>query len=196
MTQSQTIPLRARPPRPEAPGLDSRARRLREMIRVDHAGEYGAVQIYRGQRAVFERLPHKARIASQLAEMEREEGAHLAAFDKLIADRGVRPTIMAPLWNVAGFALGAATALMGEKAAHAATVAVEEVIADHYADQIDEAATIDPAFSKMISGFRDEEIGHRDLAESEGAREMPGYGVFSAIVKFGCRVAIKVSEKV
>jgi len=184
---------RARAP---MPGRDAARRRLAEMIRVDHAGEYGAVQIYRGQRAVFDRLPHKSRIAAQLAEMERDEAHHLQAFDRLIAERGVRPTALAPIWSAAGFTLGAVTALMGEKAAHAATVAVEEVIADHYAAQIAEARQTDPEFADMITRFRDEEVAHRDLAEDEGAREIAGYGLFASLVKAGCKAAIRLSEKV
>ncbi|MCA8889631.1 MAG: demethoxyubiquinone hydroxylase family protein, partial [Parvularculaceae bacterium] len=95
----------------------ARARRIGEMLRVDHAGEYGAVQIYRGQRAVFDNLPHKAPTAELLREMEDGEAGHLSTFDQLLAERRVRPTVFSPIWNIAGFGLGAATALMGEKAA-------------------------------------------------------------------------------
>ena len=114
--------------RPDSPAIPRhrpgpRQARLREMLRVDHAGEYGAVQIYKGQRAVFSKLPHKARIAALLKEMEDGEKDHLDAFDRLIFEHGSRPTIFAPIWNVAGFALGAGTALMGEKAAMACTSA-------------------------------------------------------------------------
>ena len=107
------------------PGKRRNPDRIQEMIRVDHAGEYGAVAIYRGQRAIFDKLPHKARIANQLEEMEADEQAHLDAFDDLIFQHKARPTALAPIWNVAGQALGAATALMGERAAHACTEAVE-----------------------------------------------------------------------
>lgn len=172
-------------------------KRTEEMVRVDHAGEYGAVAIYRGQRAVFERRSGKRRIAEQLAQMEAEEQAHLDAFDKLILERGVRPTAMAPLWNAAGFGLGVATALLGEKAAHACTEAVESVIEGHYDDQVRELeAKGETELSAMFAKFRDEETAHKDLAIEEGAHEAPGYPVLSAAIKLGCRLAIKVTEKI
>jgi ubiquinone biosynthesis monooxygenase Coq7 len=166
------------------------------MIRVDHAGEFGAVQIYRGQRAVFERIAGKAKIAALIAEMEAGEKAHLETFDSLVRERGVRPTLMAPLWNVAGFALGAATALLGEKAAHACTAAVEEVIERHYGAQAEEIGADDPALRATIERFRADEIGHKDAAIAEGALEAPGYLFLSAAIKLGCRAAIAISEKV
>ena len=130
--------------RPVAPGESGLTRRREEMIRVDHAGEFGAVQIYRGQRAVFGWVPAKAQTSALLAEMEAGEQVHLKTFDDMVRARGVRPTALAPVWRLAGFALGAATALMGEKAAHACTAAVEEVIEQHYADQADELGDDDP----------------------------------------------------
>jgi ubiquinone biosynthesis monooxygenase Coq7 len=166
------------------------------MIRVDHAGEYGAVQIYRGQRAVFERIAGKSHAARLIAEMEAGEQEHLKTFDRLIAERGVRPTLMAPLWRVAGFGLGAATALMGEKAAHACTEAVEEVIEQHYARQSEALGESDPALKAVIDEFREDEIAHKQTAIEQGAREAPGYNVLSALIRFGCRAAIRVSEKI
>ncbi len=114
------------------------------MIRVDHAGEFGAVQIYRGQRAVFERIAGKEKAAALIAGMEEGEKAHLETFDRLVRERRVRPTALAPLWHVAGFGLGAVTALMGEKAAHACTAAVEEVIEGHYGAQATALGESDP----------------------------------------------------
>jgi ubiquinone biosynthesis monooxygenase Coq7 len=180
---------------PPRPGAGATRRRLEEILRVDHAGELGAVHIYRGQRAVFDRAPGKDRIASDLAEMQGHEAEHLARFDALLAETRVRPTLMAPLWRAAGFALGASTALLGEKAAHACTEAVETVIEDHYAGQIAELEAKAPELAAELSKFRDEELAHRDKAVSEGAREAPGYGLLSAVIRAGCRVAIKVSEK-
>lgn len=182
--------------RPDLPGDAGWGRRMAEMIRVDHAGEYGAVAIYRGQRAVLAGAHGKARIAGQIAEMEREEQRHLDAFDALIRSGRARPTALAPLWNAAGFALGATTALLGERAAHACTAAVEEVIDRHYQDQIAELGSRDPAFSAMVESFRQDEVAHRDLAISEGAREAPGYRLLSAAIRLGCRLAIRISEKV
>lgn len=181
---------------PPMSGQDARSRRLGEMIRVDHAGEFGAVQIYRGQRAVFGRSESKAHAARLIAEMEAGEQEHLQTFDRLIAERGVRPTLMAPIWRVAGFGLGAATALMGEKAAHACTEAVEDVIEKHYARQSAALAEVDPELKDIVDRFREDEMGHRDTAIAQGARETPGYAVLSAVIKLGCRAAIRISEKI
>jgi len=181
------------PPRPGPGGVSSR---LAEILRVDHAGELGAVHIYRGQRAVLDQAPAHARVAGQLAEMEGHEAVHLARFDKLLTEHGVRPTAMTPLWRLAGFALGAGTALMGPKAAHACTEAVESVIEQHYAGQIAELEGREPELAAELSVFRDEELAHRDLAVEEGAREAAGYGLLSAVIRAGCRAAIKISEKV
>jgi ubiquinone biosynthesis monooxygenase Coq7 len=183
-------------PIPPRPGQGAMAARLAEILRVDHAGELGAVHIYRGQRAVLGQAPRHERVAGQLAEMEAHEAEHLARFDRLLTERRVRPTAMAPVWRLAGFALGAGTALLGEKAAHACTEAVETVIEEHYAGQIAELADRDPELAAELSKFRDEELAHRDLAVEEGAREAPGYGLLAAVIRTGCRAAIKISEKV
>ena len=180
------------PPRPGEQGLSAR---LQEILRVDHAGELGAVWIYRGQRAVFGEAAGKDRIRSSLAEMEGHEAEHLKRFDALLTEHRVRPTLLAPLWRAAGFALGAGTALLGERAAHACTEAVETVIEGHYAGQIDEIATREPDLAAELTAFRDEELAHRDHAVEEGARGAPGYGLLSAMIRASCRAAIKVSEK-
>lgn len=183
-------------PIPPRPGQGSGAARLAEILRVDHAGELGAVAIYRGQRAVLDAARGRERISDQLADMEAHEAAHLARLGQLVVERGVRPTALAPVWRLAGFALGAGTALLGEKAAHACTEAVETVIADHYAGQVDELAALEPDLAQELSAFRDEEIAHRDLAAAKGARQAPGYRLLSAAIGAGCRAAIKLSEKV
>ena len=181
---------------PPMPGENVRERRLAEMIRVDHAGEYGAVQIYRGQLAVFDRSESKAHAARIIAEMEAGESEHLKTFDRMIAERGVRPTLMAPIWRLAGFGLGAATALMGEQAAHACTEAVEEVIEEHYARQSAELVGVDAELKHVVDRFREDEIAHKDTAVEQGARDAPAYPVLSAVIKFGCRAAIRISEKI
>lgn len=181
---------------PPMPGGAVTERRLAEMIRVDHAGEYGAVQIYRGQRAIFGRSESKAHAARIIAHMEAGEQDHLKTFDRLLAERGVRPTLMAPVWRVAGFGLGAVTALMGEKAAHACTEAVEEVIEEHYADQGRALDGVDRELKGLVDRFREEEIAHKDTAIEQGARDAPGYSVLSAVIKLGCRAAIRISEKI
>ncbi|MFN3523537.1 MAG: demethoxyubiquinone hydroxylase family protein [Phenylobacterium sp.] len=183
-------------PIPPRPGPGGVAARLAEILRVDHAGELGAVHIYRGQRAVLSQAKGQERIADQLAEMEGHEAVHLARFDALLTEHGVRPTAMTPVWRLAAFALGAGTALMGPKAAHACTEAVESVIEGHYAGQIAELEGREPDLAAELSRFRDEELAHRDLAVEEGAREAPGYAVLSAVIRAGCRAAIKISEKV
>jgi 3-demethoxyubiquinol 3-hydroxylase len=178
------------------PGQGAWAARLSEILRVDHAGELGAVHIYRGQRAVLGEARGRARIAGQLAEMEAHEAEHLARFDRLLTERRVRPTALAPVWRLAGFAVGAGTALLGEKAAHACTEAVETVIEEHYAGQIAELEGRDPELAAELSKFRDDELAHRDLAREEGASQAPGYSLLSAVIRAGCRTAIKLSEKV
>lgn len=174
----------------------SAPRRVAEMLRVDHAGEYGAVAIYRGQQAVFSRNPATAPIAAQLAEMEAEEQKHLDAFDRLLNEREVRPTAMAPLWNAAGYGLGVATALMGEKAAHACTEAVETVIEQHYAEQAEEIEAVEPGLAETFREFREDELHHRDTAIEGGARDAVAYPVLSRIIRAGCLAAIQVTQKV
>lgn len=182
-------------PVPSRPGLGAGGARLAEILRVDHAGEMAAVQIYRGQLAVLGKAKSHQRIAGQLAEMEADEAVHLARFDVLLTEHGVRPTIMTPFWRVAAFALGAGTALLGDKAAHACTEAVEDVIEQHYAGQIAELKDRDPALAAELSKFRDEELAHRDQALAEGARDAPGYPVLAAVIRAGCKAAIRISEK-
>jgi ubiquinone biosynthesis monooxygenase Coq7 len=183
-------------PVPPRPGRGALAARMAEILRVDHAGEMAAVAIYRGQRTVLGEAQGHERIAGQLAEMEAQEAVHLARFDRLLTERQVRPTAMAPVWRIAAFALGAGTALMGDKAAHACTEAVENVIEEHYASQVAELARREPDLAAELAKFREEELAHRDLAVDEGAREAPGYGLLSAVIRTGCRAAIKISEKI
>lgn len=178
------------------PGVGASRRRRAEILRVDHAGEYAAVHIYRAQRAVFKGRAGKDPIAADLEEMRGQEAVHLARFDALLNAERVRPTLMTPVWRVAALALGAGTALMGEKAAHACTEAVEDVIEKHYAEQIAELQDRDPALAAELSRFRDEEMAHHDHAVEHGSREAPGYALLSAVIKAGCRAAIKVSERV
>jgi ubiquinone biosynthesis monooxygenase Coq7 len=177
------------------PGEAAGGREIESMIRVDHAGEYGAVQIYRGQLAVFGRIESRGHAARVISDMEAGEQEHLKTFDRLIAERGVRPTLMAPVWRIAGFGLGAVTALLGERAAHACTEAVEEVIEDHYGRQSERLASSDIELKTVIDRFRADEIAHKETAIEQGARGAPGYAVLSALIKAGCRAAIRISEK-
>lgn len=179
-------------PVPPRPGRGEGRRRLAEILRVDHAGELGAVWIYRGQRAVLS----QGRAAQSLAHMEAQEQVHLERFEALLNAKQVRPTLMAPFWRVAGFALGAGTALISETAAHACTEAVETVIEGHYAGQIAELEAGEPGLAGELAVFRDEEIAHRDEAVAEGARNAPAHGLLTALIQAGCRAAIRISEKV
>ncbi len=165
---------------------------IERFIRVDHAGEYGARRIYQGQLAVLGGGPK----GDLLRHMKQQEQAHLDRFSDLVVTRRVRPTALLPLWHVAGFALGAVTAALGEKAAMACTVAVEEAIDEHYAGQAAELGDDEADLRASIETFRAEELEHRDIGLANGAEEAPGYRLLYNIIKSGCRVAIAVSERV
>lgn len=164
------------------------------MIRVDQAGEYGATRIYAGQLAVMgDRAPHSGEIRA----MAEQEAGHLAEFDALMARRGVRPTALQPVWSVAGYALGAATALLGPEAAMACTAAVEEEIDRHYTRQLDRLeGDEDPELAAMIDRFRADERAHRDAALAAGAERAPAYPLLNAAIRLGCRAAIRLSERI
>jgi ubiquinone biosynthesis monooxygenase Coq7 len=181
----------SRKAKPAAPGGSALADTA-AMIRVDHAGEYGAVRIYEGQLAVL----GKRASADTIRHMAEQEQRHLKAFDALVVGRRVRPTALEPLWRVAGFGLGAATALLGEKAAFACTAAVEEAIDEHYAAQLETLGDSDPELTKIVTDFRADEAAHRKTALEHGAEQAPGYGLLRAAIKTGCKVAIKLSEKI
>ena len=167
--------------------------RIHSMIRVDQAGEYGATRIYAGQLAVMgDRSPAARLVAGMAAQEER----HRAFFDRMVARRGVRPTALQPLWNVAGFALGAVTAAIGPEAAMACTAAVETEIDRHYRDQLDELGASDPELSDAVVEFRAEELEHLDTAMAAGAEHAPAYPVLSGLIRLGCRGAIALSKRV
>ncbi|KAG5684098.1 hypothetical protein PVAND_013346 [Polypedilum vanderplanki] len=166
-----------------------------KFLRVNHAGELGADRIYEGQLAVL----GNTKVGPTIKHMWEQEKAHREEFEKLIRKHRVRPTVLTPIWNVAGFALGAVTALMGEKAAFACTVAVETVIVEHYNDQVRQLME-DPNTNKelieLIKKFRDEEQEHHDCGIDHGAEQAPFYDALSNVIKFGCKTAIKISEKI
>ena len=178
------------------PGGPSTEERRAAMMRVDHAGEVGAVRIYQGQLAVLGAQAATAGTAAAIRSMAAQEARHLETFDKLLRERAVRPTALRPLWDVAGFALGAATALMGERAAMACTVAVEEVIEEHYGRQAEALSGTDPELEAVVREFGADEAAHRTEALDHGAKEAPGYRLLSGAIKAGCRLAIKLSEKI
>ncbi len=163
------------------------------MIRVDQAGEYGATRIYAGQLAVLgDRHPASRAIHHMAAQEER----HRAFFDRMIAERGVRPTLFQPFWNVAGFALGAVTAALGPDAAMACTAAVETEIDKHYAEQLEELGDSDPELSAAIADFQAEELEHRDHALANGAENTFGYPILSGVIRLGCKVAIAAAKRI
>ncbi|MEO7655602.1 MAG: demethoxyubiquinone hydroxylase family protein [Sphingomicrobium sp.] len=163
------------------------------MIRVDQAGEYGATRIYAGQLAVLRNTAPETRL---IARMAAQEERHLKRFDRMMAERRVRPTMLRPVWDVAGFALGAVTALMSEKAALACTDAVETEIDRHYGEQLDELGDEDPELAATIAEFRAEEVEHRDIAREAGAAEAVGYPLLTATIRAGCRAAIALSKRI
>ena len=174
------------------PGDPTPRQRIEQMIRVDHAGEFGAKQIYAGQLRVLGKGPK----GDILRHMQAQEQHHLDTFTAMVADRRVRPTALLPLWRVAGFALGAVTAAMGERAAMACTVAVEEAIDEHYAEQAASLGEDETALHDVIETFRAEELEHRDIGLANEAELTVGYGMLTQIIKTGCKVAIAVSKRI
>jgi 3-demethoxyubiquinol 3-hydroxylase len=180
--------------RPPLPGrLQPTDDDIAAMIRVDHAGEFGALRIYEGQLAVLGSESTSGAVA--IRQMAEQEKTHFDVFDEMVKERRVRPTALEPVWRVAGFALGAATALMGEKAAMACTVAVEDVIEDHYRNQIERLGKKEPELKAAIARFREDECAHRDEAMAHGATEAPAYPLLAAAIRLSCRIAIGLSER-
>ena len=192
MTYDENLGSKAKTEHGILPGDLPTEKMLERFVRVDHAGEYGAVRIYEGQLSVLGKSA-SAEIIKEMAEKERE---HLKKFSNLIGERRVRPTALMPVWHAAGFALGAATALMGEKAAMACTNAVEEVIEEHYAKQTLALGDDEAALRDTIIEFRKDELEHRDIAREHEAEQTPGYEHLSSVIKKGSRLAIWLSERI
>ena len=188
----ETKEPRVRTLRDALPGDLPFEKAIERMIRVDHAGEYGAVRIYEGQLAVL----GERSVAPTIQHMAEQERVHLSKFEKIAASRRTRPTALLPFWHVAGFMLGAGTAMMGEKAAMACTVAVEEVIDEHYSKQIEQLGDDEPELAETFETFRQEELEHRDTGLSHDAEGAPGYEVLKGAVKTGSRLAIWLSERI
>ena len=166
---------------------------LDEIIRVDHAGEYGATKIYAGQLAIF---GEKSKIGKIIKYMADQEQKHIDTFNKLIIKKRVRPTALMPLWNFTGFVLGATTALLGKKAAMACTVAVEDVIGKHYEKQAKELGNKEPVLKKILLEFRNDELEHHDIGLEHEAEKTIGYNILTKIIKTGCRTAIEISKRI
>lgn len=173
------------------PGDPTAAELIERIIRVDHAGEFGAIRIYAGQLRVLGETPD----GSIIRGMAEAEAGHLRQFEKLMMERRVRPTLLSPVWHVTGYALGMATALLGPKAAMATTQAIEEVIDDHYAKQAEKLGDDEKDLRATIEKARADEIEHRDTALRHGAREAPAHGLLTAAIKAGARTAIWLSER-
>lgn len=174
------------------PGDLTKDQLIDRIIRVDHAGEFGAKRIYEGQLAILRGKPE----AQVIEHMYAQELEHLKAFEKLMVERRARPSVLHPVWNVAGFALGAATALMGPKAAMACTVAVEEVIDEHYRQQSERLGQDEAPLKAKIDKFRAEEAQHRDTGLAHGAEEAAAYPLLTGAIKAGSRLAIWLAERV
>jgi ubiquinone biosynthesis monooxygenase Coq7 len=174
------------------PGDMPHDKAVERMIRVNHAGEYGAKRIYAGQLAVLK----KSSVAPLLREMAHQEQAHLDAFSRMIGQRRVRPTLLMPLWHVAGYAMGAATALLGEKAAMACTAAVESVIDEHYAAQERVLDEREPELKNAVTQFRTEEKEHHDTAMENGAKDAPLYPILTTMIVYQTKLAIWLSTRI
>ncbi|MEK9850349.1 MAG: demethoxyubiquinone hydroxylase family protein [Candidatus Puniceispirillum sp.] len=167
-------------------------RDLERFLRVDHAGERAAQQIYRGQLVVL----GKTDVGDEIRHMMAQEVEHLETFDQLLNDRQVRPSLLDPVWGAAGFTLGVVTAAMGPKAAMACTIAVEEVIGEHYQKQAEHLGSDEKDLKKTVERFRDEELEHRDIAVDHRGREARHYKMLRDVIQAGCRTAIKIAEKI
>jgi len=174
------------------PGQKTSKDQIASMLRVNLAGEYGAKRIYEGQLTILKDSPS----APLLVHMKEQELAHLKTFEAWVVKNRVRPTLLQPLWHVAGYALGVATAHLGEKAAMACTAAVEEVIDEHYEKQLTLLGNQNPELSQVIYTCQQEEREHRDLALEQGARDAPAYPFLSHAIKTASRLAIWLSEKI
>jgi ubiquinone biosynthesis monooxygenase Coq7 len=172
--------------------LTTSRRDIERFLRVDHAGERAAQQIYKGQLAVL--ANHE--MANEIRHMMDQEVEHLETFDSLLNERKVRPSLLDPLWGAAGFTLGVVTAAMGPKAAMACTIAVEEVIGEHYQKQADTLGEDERDLHAIVERFRDEELEHRDIAVDHEGREARYYELLRSVIQRGCRTAIKIAEKI
>jgi ubiquinone biosynthesis monooxygenase Coq7 len=171
---------------------DTNKKNLDSILRVDHAGETAAAKIYDGQLAILKDTP----VGPTIQHMKDQEEEHLDTFNRLLVENDTRPTALLPLWNVMGYGLGVASALMGEKAAMACTIAVEEVIGEHYAKQAETLDKKDDKLKSTLEKFRDDELDHLETGVQHDGESAPGYEIMKTIVQFGCRTAIKISEKI
>ena len=169
---------------------------LEEIIRVDHAGERGAIKIYEGQLLALKTFKQNASLKRKIEEMKEHEKEHFEYFDKAIKERNIKPTVFLPIWDLLGVTLGFGTTMLGEKAAMLCTASVEEVIDEHYLNQIKEIKNDEKSLRKKIEKFRQDEIDHKDIAYDEGATKEGLYSIFDKVIKTGSKIAINISEKI
>ena len=170
--------------------------KVEEFIRVDHAGERGAVKIYEGQLLALNTLVKNEDLKKTIEEMKVHETEHCQFFEKEIKKRNIRPTKFLPLWDLLGVGLGFGSALLGKKGAMLCTASVEEVIDKHYLNQINQLGSEEKELKKKITKFREDELHHKDIAYEEGASKKGFYSILDKIIKTGSKIAINISEKV
>ena len=169
---------------------------LEEIIRVDHAGERGAIKIYEGQLLALKTFKQDENLKKQIEEMKEHEKEHYEFFDQEIQKRNIKPTKLLPLWDLLGVTLGFGTAMLGKKATMLCTASVEEVIDGHYKNQIHILEDDEKELKNKITKFRDDELNHKDIAYEGGATKDGMYGLLDKIIKVSSRIAIKISEKI
>ena len=169
---------------------------LEEIIRVDHAGERGAIKIYEGQLLALKTFKQDEELKRKIEEMKEHEREHFEFFDKEIQKRNIKPTKLLPLWDLMGITLGFGTAMLGKKAAMLCTASVEEVIDEHYKNQINQLESDEKKLKKVLSKFRNDELHHKDIAYEKGATKEGFYSIIDKLIKTGSKVAIKMSEKI
>ena len=169
---------------------------LEEIIRVDHAGERGAIKIYEGQLLALKTIKQDNNLKDKIEEMKEQEKEHLEYFEKEIQKRKIKPTYLLPLWDVMGVALGFGTALLGKKTAMLCTASVEEVIEDHYQNQLKKLGNDEMDLKAKIEKFKEEEVNHKNIAYESGATNKGLYSIMDKVIKTGSRIAITISEKI
>jgi len=169
---------------------------LEEIIRVDHAGERGAIKIYEGQLLALKTIKQDQFLREKIEEMKEHEAEHLEYFEKEILKRKIKPTYLLPLWDIMGVALGFGTALLGKKATMLCTAAVEEVIEDHYSSQLKKLGNDEINLKEKIEKFKGDEIKHKNIAYNSGATNKGIYSIMDKLIKTGSKIAITVSEKI
>ena len=171
-------------------------KKIEEFIRVDHAGERGAIKIYEGQLLALNTFVKDENLKKTIEKMKNHEKEHLDFFNKEIKKRKIKPTKLLPIWDLLGIGLGFSSAMMGKKAAMLCTASVEEVIDKHYQNQLDQLHSDEKNLKKKIKKFRDDELHHKDIAYKQGASKKGFYSIFDKIIKTGSKVAINISEKI